>query len=623
MVANTKEKEKVFISDKDELTELNPKNFIPYACHYNTHTTLTKNGELIHTIKIPGFTNNTPDKSQDLRKDIVQAILDTDNFSSFAFWVHTVRKKWKAPEGTKNKNGLCEQISLEWLNRLSKNNFYYNEIYISIISEAPRDNFLDPRIFMRRFFAFLEYKFTTRYLQSSLFKLNKVTKSLENKLQPYGAKLIGMYHRENENGKIFYSEIMSFYNRIINLQEKPYPTNILGISEDLTQNRKYTFGFDTVTIEDNDHLSFATIFSIKDHPKISPRYVDDILQLPMEFLITESFTFGLPKKNQKQFLEKHRKLRSLHESEVLLKAVSSEIYTNLEEKSSEDFCEHQVTLQIHSDNKETLEEDASILIQAYRNIGIAIIREDINLTNCYWAQLPANFASKTRRTHIPSLSLCGLSSIRSFPIGNIKDKKWGEYISIFNNPVDRSPFFFTPHTEKNGHTIITGPVKSGKSSLLNLLLSQAKKISPSILYLEAGRNNELFIRSVEGNYSVLENNNSEDLKLPINKGEISGYSFSNLLADKGACSEYIFQIIAKFNSLLSGHPAIIVLDELLRVSISLLSPDKLIELFNNISSNNGIIIFVESDLLLDKSKDELIKTLIDNISTKIIIPILR
>ncbi len=34
-------------------------DYIPYACHYNADTILTKNGELIQIIKITGFIKNS------------------------------------------------------------------------------------------------------------------------------------------------------------------------------------------------------------------------------------------------------------------------------------------------------------------------------------------------------------------------------------------------------------------------------------------------------------------------------------------------------------------------------------------------------------------------------------
>ena len=69
-------------------------SFIPYACHYDSNTILTKNGELLQTIKIVGFTYETlGGSSLSLRDTVRKAVLERVKSSNFALYFHTVRRK--------------------------------------------------------------------------------------------------------------------------------------------------------------------------------------------------------------------------------------------------------------------------------------------------------------------------------------------------------------------------------------------------------------------------------------------------------------------------------------------------------------------------------------------------
>src|SRR5688500_15151975 len=76
--------------------------FIPYDCHVNPHTLLTKNGELLQTIKIASNTSgldyeggNTDEQSAhiNVREIIRRALLSNVNSEKFSFWIHTMRKR--------------------------------------------------------------------------------------------------------------------------------------------------------------------------------------------------------------------------------------------------------------------------------------------------------------------------------------------------------------------------------------------------------------------------------------------------------------------------------------------------------------------------------------------------
>ena len=64
-------------------------DFIPYVCHYDENTILTKNGELLQVIKITGFSDQAISADIiSLRDALRDAIYDNVNDSKFSFWFH-------------------------------------------------------------------------------------------------------------------------------------------------------------------------------------------------------------------------------------------------------------------------------------------------------------------------------------------------------------------------------------------------------------------------------------------------------------------------------------------------------------------------------------------------------
>ena len=69
-------------------------NLIPYACYYDSKTILTKNMELLQTIKIPSFvTNKSEHNFYSLKNDLNESFINNSKISNdLTFWFQTARK---------------------------------------------------------------------------------------------------------------------------------------------------------------------------------------------------------------------------------------------------------------------------------------------------------------------------------------------------------------------------------------------------------------------------------------------------------------------------------------------------------------------------------------------------
>ena len=67
-------------------------NFIPYACYYDKNTILTKNGELLQSIRVKGLSYDTSGGDDSLRDSLVQHVFKRVPSNKFSFYLHTIRE---------------------------------------------------------------------------------------------------------------------------------------------------------------------------------------------------------------------------------------------------------------------------------------------------------------------------------------------------------------------------------------------------------------------------------------------------------------------------------------------------------------------------------------------------
>ena len=71
-------------------------DILPFVCHYDPNTILTKNGELMRVIRIVGFNHEAVSSELvNLRETVRDALSKYIKTNEFALWIHTIRRKKK------------------------------------------------------------------------------------------------------------------------------------------------------------------------------------------------------------------------------------------------------------------------------------------------------------------------------------------------------------------------------------------------------------------------------------------------------------------------------------------------------------------------------------------------
>ena len=483
--------------------------FIPFACHIDHHTILTKNGNLLQTIKVTGFEFELIGKDHlSLRRILRNAFKKYLPDSSYASWIHTIRRKKDLSLKANYEHSFCASLNDSWEAMHDWSKKFVNELYITIITEGkgyrPSKSGNLAKILN---FSLLK-KSEEKLIKNNLKSLTTVTDNILKDLEDFGAYKLAIVKGKDDE---YYSQILKFLGRIINLEEK----DIKIAKQDLATILPYckiAFGKNSLEVLDEDRKHFAAIFSVKEYTELSLKSLDIFLQLPIEFIVTQTLDFINSADALKGFQYQHEILNISQDKEFAKYSGINDIMKANHNKET-DYGEQQLTIMILADDHKTLDKNIAKTVNIFKNYGLTIVREDIFMENCYWSQLPGNFSYITRRSPINTDRVAGFASLSNFPAGKREYNKWGDAVTMLYTK-NKTPYFFNFHSGDNGHTMIIGPEGTGKTVLLNFLLSEATKFNYKLYYIDVFNSSEVFVKSLGGKYYNLNLENEHNLFNP-------------------------------------------------------------------------------------------------------------
>lgn len=478
-------------------------DFIPYACHYDDSTVLTKNGNLLQIVKIEDYSIDTVQKGKDLRSEVRNAINKNINTSEFAIWVHTVRKRNNFDLSWENIGDFSDELHDSW-NKLGKDvPKYSNTLYIVILTDSLSENLNS--IVNTLSFNHIKSKHNL-YLQNKYRELQKVVNLILADLEPFQAKKLQLVFCQDLKVR---SEILEFLNFIVTLSHNEHYISDQDLSESVGD-VKIAFGFNSFQVVNNNQKKFGSILSIKEYREVFPDRIDLLLQLNFEFIVTEIIRFIKYKEAITAFQEKYDVLK-ISEDEKLRKISGLEeiIEGNL---SSMTFCKHKINFTIIADSKQELSENVFNTVSALSSIGFMTIRYDLHLEDNFWLQLPGNFIFFTQQNSIPVEHSCGFIALHNSASGMMKGGCWGKAITTFLSDKGNT-YFFNFHSIKNsGHTIILGLPNSGRTLLINFLLSESRSLNTRIILFDNSGKSIIFTKAINGKYYTINPKYKESLQ---------------------------------------------------------------------------------------------------------------
>ena len=304
-----------------------------------------------------------------------------------------------------------------------------------------------------------------------------------------------------ENEECF-SDPMFLYRRIMQLNEEDCPIPVADISSALASHN-YAVGSDKIEVIGEGGKKFAAVMSIKEYQEVSSEALDKFLQIPVEMVATEVFFFVDRAEVVPVFEDQNYILGVSNDSDLKqLKGLDRIIDT---EDDGVRFCHQQISFMVIGDDLQMLDKQVYQASEALSKIGIVHVREDVNLEKTFWAQLPANFSFLSRMKPTVLDNVAALASLHNFPTGN-QYNPWGKAVTLLRTEKG-TPYFMNFHDKNNiGTTCIFGESRTGKTTLLNFLMSEAIKYNPTIMYIADNLDSGLYIKALGGKWFQREKN---------------------------------------------------------------------------------------------------------------------
>ncbi|WP_422058509.1 VirB4 family type IV secretion/conjugal transfer ATPase [Sphingomonas sp.] len=471
---------------------------LPYAAHVNPHTLRTRDGLLMQMIHLRGLHFETADTDElDYRKRLRDAMLQAVGTSRFALYHHVVRRRVDAELASQFPDGFSQQLDERWRARLATKQLYVNDLFLTLIRRPMpgRIGVLD-RVRGWLGNAGLDQAASESY---ELRELDAGREALMAALGSYEPRLLTTYATKHGDC----SEPIEFLANLFNGDMRPMFLPEADIGHYLPW-RRISFGQELVELgaEGAHRTSYLGLVSLKDYPgHTGSGMFDDLLRLPYEITISQSFGFVDRQAALSRMNLALRRMRSAEDEALSLRAELSNAKDDVAAGRA-GFGEHHLTIAVRGATPVEVDAGIAEVQAALADLGAVAVRENLALEPAFWGQFPGNFKYIARRGLVSTRNFAGLASSHNFPLGQARGNHWGEAVSLLETTA-AGPYFFNFHQADLGNFTVIGPSGSGKTVVLNFLLAQARKFQPRIIFFDKDRGAELFIRAIGGRYDVL------------------------------------------------------------------------------------------------------------------------
>jgi len=471
---------------------------LPYARLVDENTVLLRDGSVMSAIQVPGLLFETEDSDAlnahaATREVMLRSTLD----ARFVMVHHVIRRRVEVELEAEFPDALSRHIDARWKQRLAGGSLFINDQFVTLIRRPARGKTGWPERFS---------KFFSRHGQDEpeadprdIRSLKAAITGLVASLQNYGAAVLGDYQAPASSGT--HSEMLellsALYNGEMRPVRRPAPETDIG---HMLPYRRASFGLDAMELRGSAAPDFAAILGLKDYPEAtSPGLLDNLLRLPFEMVVTESYAPNERTTAKERIDLALRRSRSVDEEAAAERADMMAARDALG-NGGVGFGDHHLTVLVRERTLPALDDAMASCAAALADTGAIAVREDTNLEPAFWAQFPGNEEYIVRRALISSANMAGFGSFHGFALGQASGNHWGEAVTLLET-TSATPFFFNFHHGDLGNFSVIGPSGSGKTVVMNFLAAQAQKFKPRTILFDKDRGAELFIRGIGGRYS--------------------------------------------------------------------------------------------------------------------------
>jgi len=155
---------------------------------------------------------------------------------------------------------------------------------------------------------------------------------------------------------------------------------------------------------------------------------------------------------------------------------------------------------LHGTDARALQQQTAEAMKAMAVHDGSLFEETYNLLNAWLSIVPGNGAYNLRRLALLETNVADMSLLFTLDQGEAISPHMGrEALAVFETP-HHTPYAFNLHVQDVGHTLVLGATGSGKSFLLNFLVTHAQKYAPQTVVLDLGHSYRKLATLLGGRY---------------------------------------------------------------------------------------------------------------------------
>jgi type IV secretion system protein TrbE len=164
------------------------------------------------------------------------------------------------------------------------------------------------------------------------------------------------------------------------------------------------------------------------------------------------------------------------------------------------FGQFSLTVVIYDRSLAAVERAAAEFYKVFSVHDAQLYDERYNLLNAFLAAVPGNYAFNLRYLYLLNTNYADLSFLFTLHSGNVRNVQLhSEYLAVLETN-HGTPYFLNLHYRDVAHSMILGRTGSGKSFLLNFLITNLQKYDPLTFIFDLGGSFESLTRLFGGAY---------------------------------------------------------------------------------------------------------------------------
>ncbi|WP_273794984.1 VirB4 family type IV secretion system protein [Brucella intermedia] len=482
-------------------------DYLPYAFLIGDDRTIqTKDRKLLQCLRLGGLNSATAsDEKIDQLKNLLAKIIG-NNDDSFSYYVHKISKPINYDPDTITGNEFAAEIDGKWVDYLHNSAFRDVTITVTVISS--------PSILLKVGGAIEKLRqwrdgngSNARYeayradITERVVRLNELTGLMLSAFADIQARILTASS----------GELLGFLESIgCGTETKAFPLDEYAVLSRSIANYRPTLRGTTLHISGGSVSNrIGRIFTIKSYPRHAFAGIFDGLKLPLDVVITNSFT-PIPDQAAKELLRRVLAQRS---------SINDAAQTDLEQMREgrnkiasglERLGYHHMTVAIYADDMQILDKASAEIRAVAQEAGAKVITEAFAGKGHYFAQWPGNEEFRSRTGLISNYAFAGIASLHRTPTGLDGDSVvWGAPLTAFPT-LDGGLYKLNFHPRSRpgaeppaAHAAMFGDMGSGKTVLVDFITAQARRQNVRTFIFDYRRGTENAVKALKGAFTTI------------------------------------------------------------------------------------------------------------------------